>query len=360
MIHLLVPPDRSGLDSLSPKSAASLHEFGIDATFGHVWSRDIHSFMHSGRIPFARRIFAKFLARSLAGFALSKVEAGDIAWILSFCVPRDPKPTIEEGLRQRGIRYIFHVMDDWFSIPELLCGTVARCQIADLVAVPTPQIAERVREHVPHKETAVFEEPIDLCRLRASAKMKLDEQPTILWCGNPNNLKHMTECLDALRSIHSSIPFTLRVISGAPPQAEVTRGLEIDWRPFNHENEGELISGSWFGIAPLPDTPYNRCKGAYKVKTYFGAGLPVVASPVGFQEVLVRASNGAGLLASTPEEWINSIRFLLSDKSKLKEQGAKALAYATARCSYPSVGAQWADILRAHFPESVKAATRIK
>jgi glycosyltransferase involved in cell wall biosynthesis len=360
MVHLLVPPDRSGLDSLSPMSAASLNEFGIDASFRHLWLGDIHSLMHSGRIPFARRIFTKFLAKPLARFALSKTQAGDIAWILSFCVPRDPQPTIEAGLRQRGIRYIFHVMDDWFSVPELLPGTVARCQIADLVAVPTPQIAERVKEHVPHKETAVFEEPIDLGRLGASAESELDEQPTILWCGNPNNLKHMTECLDALRSIHMSIPFTLRVISGAPPQPEVAHGLTVDWRAFHHENEGELISGSWFGIAPLPDTPYNRCKGAYKVKTYFGAGLPVIASPVGFQKALVEASNGAGILASNLDEWISSLRFLLLDKAKIKEQGAKALAYATARFSYHSVGAHWADILRAHFPESVKTATRIK
>jgi glycosyltransferase involved in cell wall biosynthesis len=354
MIHLAVPPDRSGLDSLSPQSATALGEFGIGATFRNLWPQSLFRVMHSGRIPFARRMFAYFLAERLARSALSNAQPGDIAWILSFCVPSDPKPRIESTLRNRHIGYIFHVMDDWFSVPELFAGTIARCQIADLVAVPTPQIAERVHENVPGKQVAVFEEPIDLLRLCASSTRDLEEQPTVLWCGNPNNLKHMTECLDALRGIHNLIPFTLRIISGAQPGPEITRGLSVDWRPFDHENEGTLISGSWLGIAPLPDTPYNRCKGAYKVKTYFAAGLPVIASPVGFQKDLVQASNGAGLLATTPEDWTVSLRSLLLDKAQVQERGAKALAYATARFSYRSVAAQWADIIREHFPALIK------
>jgi glycosyltransferase involved in cell wall biosynthesis len=350
MIHLLVPPDRSGLDSLSARSAEALEKAGINATFRHLWPSRIHSLMHSGKIPFARRIFTNFLAQSLARMTLSKTQPSDVAWILSFCVPRNPIPRIESTLRNRHIGYIFHVMDDWFSVPDLVAGTVARCKIADLVAVPTPQIAERVHEHVPGKRVAVFEEPIDLVRLCASSTRDLEEQPTVLWCGNPNNLRHMTECLDALRRIHNFIPFTLRVISGAQPGPEIAHGLSVDWRPFDHENEGTLISGSWFGIAPLPDTPYNCCKGAYKVKTYFGAGLPVIASPVGFQKDLVQASNGAGLLATTSDDWTASLRSLLLDKAQVRERGAKALAYATVRFSYRSVAVQWADIIRNHFP----------
>ena len=98
----------------------------------------------------------------------------------------------------------------------------------------------------------------------------------------------------------------------------------------------------------MPDSGHNRCKGAYKVKTYLASGLPVVASPIGFQRDLLKEGNGVGLLPTSTREWSEAILSLIQNRARVIEMGKRAELYARARFSYDAVGASWADILRAH------------
>ena len=346
MLHLRVPPERSGLDSFSPKTAAALRAAGLETTFGLLWPTAIHRLFESGRLPLGRRIFRTFLAAPFSRRSLRSIKAGDIAWILSFGVPVAKKPAVEEWLKSRSIKYLFHIMDDWFDFDFLREGTIARCKIADLVGVPTPQLAERVREIVPEANVAVFEEPIDLERLAPRPAEFLAEKPVVLWCGNPYNLAHFGESLEILRSIRKEIDFSMRVVCGNRPPEAFGQGLDIDWKPFQHETEGALISGSWLGIAPMSDTGHNRCKGAYKVKTYLAAGLPVVASPVGFQADLIREGGGVGFLPDSPREWCESVKRLLKDRSLCLEARHRSRSYARKRFGYEAVAKQWTECLR--------------
>jgi glycosyltransferase involved in cell wall biosynthesis len=277
------------------------------------------------------------------------MNAGEIAWILSFAVPTARKPTIEQWLKRRSVKYLFHVMDDWFDFDFLREGTIARCKVADLVGVPTPQLASRVLSFVPEARVAVFEEPIDLDRLAPQTPDFMEEKPVVLWCGNPGNLAHFAQSLEILRLLRKEVDFSLRVVCGKIPSEAFGQGLDIDWRPFQHETEGSLISGSWLGIAPMLDTGHNQCKGAYKVKTYLAAGLPVVASPVGFQAELVREGGGVGFLPESPHEWRQCVKRLLVDRNLCLELRHHSLAYAKRRFSYTAVGKQWAECLKDQF-----------
>jgi glycosyltransferase involved in cell wall biosynthesis len=356
MLHIRVPPERSGLDSFSPKTAAALRATGLSTSFGLLWPEAVYRFFESGRLPFGRRIFRNFFAAHFAKSSLREVRADDIAWILSFCVPLARKPTVEERLKSKSSRYLFHVMDDWFDFDFLREGTIARCKLADLVGVPTPQLASRVREFVPEAEVAVFEEPIDLQRLTPQPEDAIADKPVVLWCGNPYNLAHFGESLEILRSIRLDVDFALRVICGQSPPAAFGRGLDLEWKPFDHEREGSLISGSWLGIAPMLDTGHNRCKGAYKVKTYLAAGLPVVASPVGFQADLMRGGDRVGFLPESPREWRESLVRLLTDKNLCHEMGKRSQSYAKARFGYETVARQWSSCLKQQFGSLVTEA----
>lgn len=355
MLHIAVPPDRSGLDSFSPKTSLALCDAGIRSEFKEIWPRGIYDFWNSGRIPFGRRIFRQLLAAKLAGRTLRNIKNSDLVWILSFCVPLEKKPLVEIGIKQRGAKYLFHVMDDWFSFNFLKEGTIARCRLADCVGVPTPELAQRVREFVPEALVEVFEEPIDIDRLSKYSKKKLHETPVVLWCGNPGNISHIENVLEILRRLHKEVPFDLRVVSGKPPPKEFSFGLRLDWKCFDHEMESKLIDGSWFGIAPMPDSAHNRCKGAYKVKTYFGSGIGVVASPVGFQGNLVRESGGAGFLPDSLEDWENCLRRLLKDRTLAIQMGVKAQEYAEKRFSYRVVAKRWSEKLLQRFPPTLIA-----
>jgi len=352
MIHILVPPNRSGLDSFGPKTSQALCEGGVPASFGLLWPERLYGFFNSGRLPFGRRIFRSFVAPRCATKTLQKLEKQDVAWILSFCVPLAKQPRLEAELKSRSANYVFHIMDDWFDFHFLREGTIARCKLADLVGVPTPQLARRVKEFVPDANVAVFEEPIDLDRLKPPPDTGLSETPVVLWCGNPDNLDHIATALAQLRKIRERLPFKLRVVCGQKPGEGFGDGLDVEWKRFDHAAEGRLIAGSWFGLAPMPDTGHNRCKGAYKVKTYLAAGLPVVGSPVGFQADLVREGDGVGFLPRTPDEWEQVLMRLLQDRELCMAMGKRARAYAEKRFSYSVVAPKWAEILRKHFGSS--------
>lgn len=71
--------------------------------------------------------------------------------------------------------------------------------------------------------------------------------------------------------------------------------------------------GWWIGIAPLQDTPFNRCKADTKWVEYAYAGVASVASDL---PVYQRACNGgAGLLATTEDEWYHALRALVLNRT---------------------------------------------
>lgn len=350
LLHLCAPPDRSGLDIFGLKTASSIAQTGIPTNFKLIWPQAIYRLFNSGRLPFGRRLFRQVAAPFYASRLLKRMRAGDVAWIQSFCVPTAEVPAVEATLKTRSVSYIFHLMDNWFDVAFLREGTIRRCLLADLVGVPTPQLAQRVREVVPQAKVEVFEEPVDLDRLKDKERKHFTGTPVVLWCGNPYNLRAIWNSLDVLRRVRKHTPFILRVVCGVKPAQEFSFGLDVEWRRFDHQSESQLIAGSWLGIAPMEDSTYNRCKGAYKVKTYLAAGLPVVASPVGFQSELVRGGHNVGLLPDSPREWEESLSMLLKNPFLCAQMGGRARAYAKQRFDYAATTPQWAASLLHHFP----------
>jgi len=317
----------------------------LPCSWDYLWPGLIYRLFNSGRIPFGRRIFRSFFATPLAMRSLRPVKKGDTAWIISFCSPFSPHPGAESAIRKKGAKYLFQVVDDWFDIPELRESTLRRCRLADAIGVPTPSLARRVLEFVPEKNVLVFEEPIQIHRFEAIQQVR-DPIPTILWNGNPYNLQHASMLMGVLRRIHRKCPFRFRFICAKPPPKDFGQGLDMQYLKYNANLEAQQISGSWLGLAPMPDTGHNRCKGAYKVKTYFAAGLPVVASPVGFQQQLVAEGGEVGFLPESTEAWEKALLSFLKNPDLSLRMGKTAYLYAQRRFSYEAVASSWVSHLR--------------
>jgi len=97
-------------------------------------------------------------------------------------------------------------------------------------------------------------------------------------------------------------------------------GVHGESAAWSLEGEAGAVASFAVGIAPLPDTPWNRGKCALKALLYMSCAVPVVASPVGaLKEVVVDGETG--FLARNDAEWENALVRLLSDGQLRRRMG---------------------------------------
>jgi glycosyltransferase involved in cell wall biosynthesis len=85
-------------------------------------------------------------------------------------------------------------------------------------------------------------------------------------------------------------------------------------------DETTQLQGFDIGIMPLDRGPWTLGKAGFKLLLYMAAGLPVVASPVGFNRNLVQHGVN-GFLADTAEEWEQYLSQLLNDPDLRRRMG---------------------------------------
>lgn len=206
-------------------------------------------------------------------------------------------------LRRR--KYVLNFDDDIFlrygREPNKLDRLCAR---ASGVICANDLLLERVKKYQPN----VLKAPtvVDLKHYHAAipAERTPREKPLAVWIGTPVTYKFLEQAAPQLRAMYETRPYELRVIASAklPPIA----GLDMEFFDWSCENEAKLLAESDFGIMPLPaDDAFAAGKSAYKIIQYFACGLPVIASPVGENSIVVTPE--CGILADTPEEWAAAI-----------------------------------------------------
>lgn len=120
--------------------------------------------------------------------------------------------------------------------------------------------------------------------------------------------------------------------------------MEVEKRNWSADSQYADLAQSDVGLAPLPDNRFTRGKCGFKILQYQAAGLPVIASPVGVNCELVE--NGkSGFLASTIEQWIESIQKLVENRS-LREQMGQAGKNFARKFDTTIIGPQLAEMLK--------------
>jgi glycosyltransferase involved in cell wall biosynthesis len=85
----------------------------------------------------------------------------------------------------------------------------------------------------------------------------------------------------------------------------VERVERVDYRRY-----AELVRSAHLNLAPLEDTPFNRCKSALKAIEAGCFGIPTLASPIG--DYLRVATEGV-LYAGDADEWYEQMRLALDE-----------------------------------------------
>ena len=278
-----------------------------------------------------------------------RIRDATAVWINGPSSPLNKSCWFEKFLLRSGKSYIYHLLDDAFSIPHLSVVATPRVHLASLIVVPTDPLKDRILGLFPDAKVLVLEEPVDVERLKPIPNRDSAGLPVLVWTGHVASIADLKEYASILNKVHAKHPFKLRIISGqSKPLLKVS--FPWEWFPFNPERESEYLSGATAGLAPLEDNPYARCKGGYKVKTYLAAGIPAIASPVGHHSKMIRSGEN-GILPATEDEWVGAISMLLGDSALARRLGKAARQYAVATYSHEVLMPIWAEKLRAALPE---------
>jgi len=172
-----------------------------------------------------------------------------------------------------------------------------------------------------HRNVEVVPQPIDIIRFRNISPGAARDHITIGWIGGPGNIVFLDIVETALSRLQSEFP-ELRILVISKGKWN-TKKCVVEHRPWEYESEVEDLSEIDIGLAPVEDNNFTRGKNNFKVMQYMSMGIPVITSPVGFSNEIVRNGEN-GFLAADTEDWYTVGRKLIEDSGKREKVGKSA------------------------------------
>ncbi len=163
---------------------------------------------------------------------------------------------------------------------------------------------------------------------------------TVVWIGLACNLGYLDIVAPALKALQDKGLIKFRVVCSRPPRWP---GVTVEFRPWQLEQEVELLQDCDIGIMPLPDTAWAKGKCGLKLLQYMSVGMATVASPVGVNRQII--SDGVtGYLAATEQEWGEKLARLCEDAELRKTMGEAARTVVKERYSLDIWGPRLAKL----------------
>ncbi len=238
-------------------------------------------------------------------------------------------------IQSLGIAVVVEVDDDFHALPK---GHGARkgtsvendptynrlwlrraCEMADLVTVTTPALAERYGKH---GWVAVLPNLVPASYLDVPTHAPRTEAPTVGWTGSV--VTHIGD----LEVMGGVVPGVLeetgaRFVSWGVGLTEEALGVKGRVRPWADLRGAypRQVADLDVGLVPLADNAFNRAKSWLKGMEYAALGVPFIASGVvEYQRLAVEI--GAGSLAFRPEHWRSLLTDYLTDPDRRAELSA--------------------------------------
>lgn len=229
--------------------------------------------------------------------------------------------------RRRKKKIVFDFDDAiYYSETDKKAGIKTKNMIgqADQVIVSSPVLYKYAATYSNHVEMITSPVIVPPGQIPAYEK----PFPIIGWVGSEWTSKY----LDLLAGVFHELKkkYAVRFLF-VGSKSGILPDIQPEIIPWSSEKEPELLSRIDIGIMPLPDTPFEKGKGGYKLFQYMAAGKPVVASPVGINTLIVKEGVN-GFLCRDTGEWYQALEKLLQD-ARLREQMGNA-GYRLAKESY--------------------------
>lgn len=145
--------------------------------------------------------------------------------------------------------------------------------------------------------------------------------PVVGWIGSHSTRQHLEPVLPALAAAARRCRFRLLIV-GAGQRVEVP-GFEVENRQWRLDTEVQCFQELDIGLYPLNADNWSIGKSAFKAVQYGAVGIPTVGSPVGAVSSIIEDGVN-GFLASTPDEWADSVVRLVQDPDLRRQMGTRA------------------------------------
>lgn len=331
-------------DRFNSATKLVLNRLGIAVKIQDMWPNYGYLVFVRRGFPFSCRLFDRLIASSSLKALLRKVRGGDMVWVNGLTnVQADTQCRFEHQIKAKGAQYIFWLEDDLLSVSYFEESVRVRIDLADAVAVVTPQLQSRVLRDYPHKKVILVEEPIDPQRTGQIIHPKAGELPVVAWTGR-ENLFRLPIVAGMLTRVYEKVPFKLRIVCGQK-RPKFDFPISWEWKPYRQQQEARSFDGTLVGIATLEKRSYDESKGNYKVKTYMAMGLCPVVTRFGYNRNLIEHGKN-GFLADTEDEWVEILTDLLRHPEKAIQIGLNARLFIKETYTHEKIIPSWGEALR--------------
>ena len=184
---------------------------------------------------------------------------------------------------------------------------------------PSAQAGLAVAAALERAEIRILPIPVDTALYRPGREE--ERRPTVVFVGRADDpRKNVRLLLEAWPQVRSRLPGTTLRLVGRPPDGPLPAGVEVAGEVASVADE--LRRASLFVLPSLQEGF------GIVVAEALASGVPVVVTPCGGPEDLVRASGGGIVLADfEPRTLTDAIVAALDDRERLVQQGAQGRAY---------------------------------
>ena len=193
----------------------------------------------------------------------------------------------------------------WIKSPETLATLEQWLGMVDCVTVSTDALAQVVEARVPKARTCVLPNYVDL---EVWARPRRTGNGMVLgWMASPAHVvdtglieSALEQWLEDGCKVELAGQWTPEVwpwLKGRDPEKVKVLG----W--LDEAALAEAVAGWAVGLAPMRDTPFNRCRSGVKVLQYWAAGCAVVASDMPEYRALIDNEVNGLLVSDDPEDW---------------------------------------------------------
>lgn len=154
---------------------------------------------------------------------------------------------------------------------------------------------------------------------KCKQQIRKNENKVIIgWIGTLSTMKYLEIVKTVLGNLGKKYDIQLNIICNR--EVQWNNGLKtnnIEWKLDTYISE---LCNFDIGIMPLYRNEWEEGKCGFKLIQYMGVGIPLVASPVGVNNELVKHSLN-GYLAGNEDEWYTYLEKLIVDEKMRKSMG---------------------------------------